>query len=407
MKIARVRTATVFTKRRELLNLGGFMDCMRFFEEESIDVRTKRVVIDQNDFSDSDFDALSKDIEEMGFWGFCTSFDDPTNRDQIGTASKIIRETKNGFVNFKVTKSGAKMDSNTISPSSEMIQEISRENEGIDNFRLGFSFGMEEETPFFPYASFGKKSGFAIGLEFIDLIVEVINKHSRKPLSTIREELLNRICWFLDQVTDCCKRIEEESGFEFLGIDISIAPYPYPLEDQSVAGLMEMLGNIARSRGDMEYRFGMNGTMFLHSFLTGVLKEIVDSEKYKTTGFNGIMYSVLEDSVLSARFSSGEIGVSDLLLLSTTCGCGIDMLPLSERSPRKAISSLFFDVFAISSVLSKPLGIRILPVPKSRPGDLTRFKHLFFTNAVLPEVSSGISFNELPSQIDGDSDVEV
>ena len=139
MKIARVRTATVFTKRRELLDLGGFMDCMRIFEEESIDVRTKRVVIDQNDFSDSDFDALSKDIEEMGFWGFCTSFDDPTNRDQVGTARKIIRETKNGFVNFKVTKSGAKMDSNTISPSSEMIQEISRENEGIDNFRLGFS----------------------------------------------------------------------------------------------------------------------------------------------------------------------------------------------------------------------------------------------------------------------------
>ena len=80
------------------------MDCMRIFEEESIDVRTKRVVIDQNDFSDSDFDALSKDIEEMGFWGFCTSFDDPTNRDQVGTARKIIRETKNGFVNFKVTK---------------------------------------------------------------------------------------------------------------------------------------------------------------------------------------------------------------------------------------------------------------------------------------------------------------
>ena len=74
------------------MDLGGFMDCMRIFEEESIDVRTKRVVIDQNDFSDSDFDALSKDIEEMGFWGFCTSFDDPTNRDQIGTASKIIRE---------------------------------------------------------------------------------------------------------------------------------------------------------------------------------------------------------------------------------------------------------------------------------------------------------------------------
>jgi hypothetical protein len=400
LKIARIRTATVFSKRRDVMDLSKFIDSMKSFEDFNIEVRTKRVVVDRNEFSDGDLVAFSKDIDEMGYWGFCVSFDDPTDESQIASAIKLIKGTENGFVNFKISKSGDGFDSNKITPSAKLIEEISRENEGIDNFRLGFSFGLEEETPFFPYASMNGKTGFAVGLEYIDLLEEVINKHRRKPLGEIRKELKSRICWWLDKVTECCKKIEKISGFEFLGVDISLAPYPYPLEDQSVAGLIEILGNVARSRGDMGYRFGMNGTMFVHTFLTGVMKEIVSSGKYKTTGFNGIMYSVLEDSVLSTRFSNREIGVSDLLLLSTTCGCGIDMMPLSDRNPQKAISSLFFDIFAISSVLTKPLGIRALPIPNSRPGDLTMFKHLFFTNAILPEVSSGVSFNELPSQID-------
>lgn len=400
MKIARIRTATVFSKRKDVMDLSKFIDSLGSFEESNIEVRTKRVVVDRKEFSLGDLVAFSKDIEEMGFWGFCVSFDDPTDEDQIASARKLIGETSNGFVNFKISKTEGKMDTNKIAPSTKLIEEISRDKEGINNFRLGFSFGLEEETPFFPYASMNGRTGFSVGLEYVDLIEEVINKHSRKPLGEIRRELKNRICWWLDNVTECCEKIEEKSGFRFLGIDISLAPYPYPLEDQSVAGLIEILGNIARSRGDMGYRFGMNGTMFVHTFLTRVLKEIVNSGKYKTLGFNGIMYSVLEDSVLSARFSNREIGVSDLLLLSTTCGCGIDMIPLSDRNPQKAISSLFFDIFAISSVLKKPLGIRALPIPNSRPGDLTRFKHLFFTNAVLPEVSSGVSFNELPSQKD-------
>ena len=46
------------------------------------------------------------------FWGFCVSFDDPTDADQIASAKKLIGETSNGFVNFKISKTEGKMDSN-------------------------------------------------------------------------------------------------------------------------------------------------------------------------------------------------------------------------------------------------------------------------------------------------------
>ena len=185
--------------------------------------------------------------------------------------------------------------------------------------------------------------------EYVDLIGEVIDKHSRNPLSMVKLELKKRISWFLQKVTKCCNEIEKLTGVEFLGIDISLAPYPYPLEDQSVVGLLERLGNIARSRGDMEFKFGMNGTMFMHTFISRILKEIVDSGEFKTTGFNGIMYSVLEDSLLSSRYSNREVKMADLLLLSTTCGCGIDMLPLTNR----ALGRLSLVCFLISSQLAR------------------------------------------------------
>ena len=407
MKIARLRTLTLFSMRESIIQLENFMDATKILEKKGIDVRTKRVVVEKNQYSNNEIITFSKDLETLGYWGFCTSFDDPQDNDQVDSAKNIIRNTKNGFVNFRITDSDGDLDTNSISPSVDLIRAISRENEGIDNFRLGFSFGLDEETPFFPYSCVNGREGFSVGLEYVDLIAEVIDKHSRNPLSLVRLEMKKRICWFLQKVTKCCNEIEKKTGIEFLGIDISLAPYPYPLEDQSVVRLLERLGNIARSRGDMEFRFGMNGTMFMHTFISRILKEIVDSEEFKTTGFNGIMYSVLEDSLLSSRYSNGEVNMADLLLLSTTCGCGIDMLPLTNRSSRKVISSMFFDIFAISSALKKPLGVRVLPIPNSRPGDLTRFKHLFFSNAVLPDVTTGISYNELPSQSNEDSEISL
>jgi len=407
VKIAGLRTATLFVRKDNSEGMARFIEASEYFEEVGISVRTKRAVLDPNEFTAEELVSLSSSLNEMGYWGYCVSFDNLTDKGQIEFAKSIIKGGDNGFVNFRITSSNGKLDTNTITPSVNLIREISKENDGIDNFRLGFSFAMEQETPFFPYSSMNEKQGFAVGLEYIDLILEVINKHSRRPLNVIRRELHDRICWWLDSVTTACEEVQKRSGMEFIGIDISLAPYPYPLEDQSVVDIIEKLGNVARSRGDREFRFGMNGTMFVHTFLTGILKEIVKSGNYKTTGFNGIMYSVLEDTGLSNRYSDAEVGVSDLLLLSTSCGCGIDMLPLSDRSSQKSISSLFFDIFSISSVMSKPLGIRILPIPNSRPGDLTNFRHMFFTNATLAEVGSGISFNELPLQIAEDSDIEL
>ena len=331
---------------------------------------------------------------------FSVSFNDPNDSEQIKNAKKILQHTKNGFVNFKITRKGRQLDSNLILPSTDLIIDNSKLDNGFNNFRLGFSFGLENETPFFPYSAFENNRGFAIGLEYIETMLEIINNNNRESLNTIRNILIEELGERFSDIAKKCEEIEKEINLKFQGIDLSIAPYPYPLEDQSVIDLLEALGNIGRSRGDTEFHAGMNGTIFLHTYITSIIKEIASKSDFPVTGFNGVMYSVLEDSKLSKRYANGEIRVSDLLLTSTTCGCGIDMIPITGWGIHKSVSSLFFDIYALSNSLDKPLALRILPIPNSRPGDLTEFRHLFFANTRLSEDRSGISINELPAQKD-------
>src|SRR5690606_7194262 len=139
-------------------------------------------------------------------------------------------------------------------------------------------------------------------------------------------------------IQEICLLFERETGISYGGIDISLAPYPYPLEDQSIVSLIEEIGRVGRSRGESLFEFGSGGTHFLNTYLTRILKSIESDTVIKTTGFNGVMYSVLEDTYLSKRYEDDLFDLDFLKLLSTTCGCGVDMVPLQGEIKNSSIS---------------------------------------------------------------------
>jgi len=396
MKNIGIRAVTCFVDSKNLDRSFGLFNQVGILEEEGFNIRTKRVSLIDNDFDNEKIQDISGLLTSNGIWGFSASFDDPNDEGQINTARTILDRTEIGFVNFNM-KNDDGIDSNSVNSIVDLIGENSKKGSGINNFRLGISFGLQEPTPFFPY-SHHHSEGFSIGMEYVNLILEVINKNSRNSLAEMQKEITRVLEEEFRKIGDLGKSIERETEMEFLGIDMSLAPYPYPLEDQSVAEIIESLGNIAKSRGDLDFRFGMSGTLFLHTFITQIIKRIASSTDIPTTGFNGIMYSVLEDSRLSNRFSRQDFGTNLLLLTSTTCGCGIDMVPLTGKGSEKAIAGMVWDIYALSRVLDKPLGLRVLPVPNSRAGDFTDFKHLFFSNTRLQGTPGGISYHDLPEQ---------
>ena len=68
-------------------------------------------------------------------------------------------------------------------------------------------------------------------------------------------------------------------------------------------------------------------------------------------GFNGVMYSVLEDDYLALAVKNKKLSIDSLLLYSTVCGCGIDMVPVPGNIFLEEISSLIIDTAALSIAL--------------------------------------------------------
>lgn len=364
------------------------------------DIRTFRTVCEQIKVSDlkSDADAnllyFLNSNKKYGTWGHCIPFlidDEDFNIGEI--VCDLIKD--GAFVNMSMTDDNGSISLPSIAAASKIMLDISNDNP-MDNFRFGASSGSKNKTPFFPFSVANNDMEFVVGLEIINFIYDIIIKNKRKNLKELKDLIVRKMSDEVLKIEEVCLDFSRKTGFSYGGIDLSMAPYPYPLEEQSVCKLIELIGNIGRSRGDSLFSFGSSGTYFLNSYLTDILKDV--SKRIKSTGFCGVMYSLLEDSDLSEAYSEGKFGIDFLKLMSTTCGCGIDMVPVPGGVDDSFLYGTIIDTVSSSIVLNKPLGVRMLPVSGLRPGDRTSFKHLFFSNTEVKSHKPGVKFQNLPGQ---------
>lgn len=156
---------------------------------------------------------------------------------------------------------------------------------------------------------------------------------------------------------------DEKFGIEFKGVDLS--PAPFPEENKSIGTAIEKFG--------IEY-FGANGT------LTGValIKNSIPIDKEKVIGFSGFFQPVLEDYILSKRLAEGKFNLDSLLLYSTMCGAGLDVVPLPGDITEQELFYILLDLCTISIRLNKPLTARLMPIPGRNVGDEVEFDFEYF-----------------------------
>lgn len=237
---------------------------------------------------------------------------------------------------------------------------------GFDNFRLGISNGSSMNTPFFPFANFDKPLSYSVGLEAIDILItdlfasqisnkcDVLNSFEKKLSNNLKE---------LDHF------LIENSNLKYNGIDSSLAPVPRT--NQSIGLLYELLG---------VNNIGTFGSIAITANLTSILKRSFENSKAKSVGFNGVMFSPLEDDWLAKQSIQQLIDCNSLLLYSTVCGCGLDMIPVPGDIFSDTLASLISDTLALSNRHKKPLGIRIVPIPGKSSNEKTSFNHDFFSD---------------------------
>ena len=291
--------------------------------------------------------------------------DDRYDPEFASWATQLVKETKN--INFSVTVASPErgIHRQTALTAAEAIVAISKSSRGGEgNFRFTAAANCLADTPFFPVAYHQGGAAFSIGLETPGLLLEAFR--DSKDIEDAKAKLKALLETEFRPVEKLAWEIARDDHREYRGIDVS----PAPGKDQSIGAAIEALTRLP---------FGSASTLAACAAITDVLKSL----SIKICGYSGLMLPVLEDPVLAQRAAEGRYSVRELLLYSSVCGTGLDVVPLAGDTPAKELAALIRDVAALSTKLHKPLSARLFLIPGKKAGDHAEFDNPFLTGSVV------------------------
>jgi len=348
-----------------------------FFEQRGYHVQTTRIATNSWEEYLSGI-ASEKMVNEIGnIEKICLSLHVSffnigyaSSAEKIATCSEIIKNTSVISCSSKIGDFESGVDFENAKASAKVIKRISEQTEnGLGNFRFCAWANCRPGIPFFPAGYHEGETSFSIGLESSDLAMKAFSKSSNlfeaeRNLKSVVEAELNR-------VQDIAQQISKEFKVQFKGIDASLAPSLE--ENESIAFAYEKLG---------VGKFGGPGTLAISAMITSVLKNLA----VKTCGYSGLMLPVCEDFGLAQRAGEESFNLTDLLLYSAVCGCGLDAVPLPGDTPAEKIGAILVDMATLAITLNKPLSARLLPVPGKKAGEMTTFDSPYLVNCKILEL---------------------
>jgi uncharacterized protein (UPF0210 family) len=290
---------------------------------------------------------------------------DRSDPDFAPWAAELARTTRNMSFTVTVASPEQGVVPQATRVAAEAMAAIARATEGgLGNFSFAAAANVPAGTPFFPVAHHRGPDAFAIGTEAPPLLTEAFT--GPHTLADARSRLRHILESRLAPLERLGERIARRERRAYLGIDMS----PAPGKDASIGTAIETLTGVP---------FGAAGTLAGCAAITDVLKTV----RLKTCGYSGLMLPVLEDPVLARRAGEGRYSVRELLLYSSVCGTGLDVVPLPGDVAVERLAALIGDVAALATKLRKPLSARLFPVPGKAAGQLARFDDPYLTDCVV------------------------
>jgi uncharacterized protein (UPF0210 family) len=211
-------------------------------------------------------------------------------------------------------------------------------------------------VPFFPASNhYGSGHQFSVGWEAGGFVADVLETANR-DMQAARELLSRHLDEQAHVVDAIAKQVNKDSGWSYMGLD----PTPAPSVDSSIGAAIEMLTGV---------KFGSSGTLSAAAIVTEAERSI----SVRRIGYSGLMLPVLEDPVLSERWSEGTFDLDSLLAYSAVCGTGLDAIPLPGDVSQEQLERIMGDVASLAFKWHKPLTARLIPAPGKKAGDRTDF----------------------------------
>ena len=287
----------------------------------------------------------------------------------LAQVADVIVQTERLFATVTVTTQFGDVASEITQSTADIIQQIAhRTDAGYGNLRFAALMNCPPNTPFFPAAYWqDTRTNFGIGWQAADFVNQAFT--GAQNLETALQNLKILMETEGQKIVELAETLAREWGVKFVGIDVS----PAPMGDESIAYAMEQ---------QLPAYFGERGTLTVAAGLTRTLRAL----DLPLCGYSGLMLPVLEDVGLGARSESGYFNLDSLLLYSTVCGTGLDTIPIPGDASNAQLAAILTDVATLSTQLSKPLSVRLFPVPGRKAGDMTQFQSPYLTNTTVMSI---------------------
>jgi uncharacterized protein (UPF0210 family) len=280
-------------------------------------------------------------------------------------AAELLRTTKQLSCTVVVASPERGTAPHAATVAAQTMVAIARATlDGLGNFRFAAAANIPPGTPFFPAAYHQGRDTLAVGLESASLVEEAFADGGDAAEASMR--LQHRLEEALAPVERTAAAIARREGRAYLGID----PSPAPGKDRSIGAAIEALSQVP---------FGSASTLDACAAVTGALKAL----RVRTCGYAGLMLPVLEDPVLAKRATEGRYGVEDLLLYSSVCGTGLDVVPIPGDTPVDVVARIVLDVAVLSTKLRKPLSARLFLIPGKDAGEVAHFTDPYLTDSAV------------------------
>lgn len=257
---------------------------------------------------------------------------------------------------------------NAVRQAARVIRQVGeRSPHGQGNFNFAAIAMLKPYGPFYPGAWHpgGGPRSFSIGLEAANVVMDVF-AHGHDP-NAARTALTDALTVHARAVEEAAMKAAGGSGWTYAGVD----PTPAPGGQVSIGAAIESFTGAP---------FGSPGTETAAGIITAAVKDV----PVKHTGYSGLMIPVLEEAVLTRRWTEGTYTLDSILAYSAVCAGGVDTVPLPGDTSEDAIAHIIGDVATLAFKWNKPLAARLLPAPGKKVGDTTEFSGALSNAIVQP-----------------------
>ena len=381
----RIRTITAGVNLSDLDDRQSILQAIDFlaraeseFTEQGYEVQTLRIATQNlHEIIDGDFNtqvmaqlvAIDKILIDKNIMlSVGELLDGDKFQDDLSAwTALLVNQTSNISFNIPIASTGLGIHDKSIKLAATICKALAENSPGGEaNFRFTASANCPAGIPFFPAAFHQGPQGFAIGLEYPNLITRVFEGSNW----TNADENLQAALEAAFKPVEAMGKGLETPEWTYYGLDTS----PAPGLDASIGQSIETLTGRP---------FGSHSTLRACGLITGVIKQL----DLKICGYSGLMLPVIEDQVLAQRAMERRYSVDELLLYSSVSGTGLDVVPLAGDITEETLTGIYQDLAALSlKYFNKPLSARLFPIPGKKAGEMVKFENPYLTGCIVLDV---------------------